>query len=493
MWKRTKSNGFHGSVGKPGNDLAMSISTPAFTSFDANGREGSFLSQPWERVILALVCWFPLALPFVWISGLTLFWVLMITVGWIVSWRRMSDVEWAFALTALALVIGLIVGQVMGLSSDRAMSSIYHIIHWVILLAFMNAGLLLGMAADADGWMAKLSKAALISFVLMVAYMLVMAVIVSAKPGPIVFPSLIVGTFVPGLEMLSGYLTVTVAKINSISSGSEWRLIGYGLWTSEGAYLAVILGLFAMMAAYAKAGLGAIVAIEVGVLFAIAMTGSRTTIVAYMLSMGVWALLLAHYWRLALALSLPLLAGGAIFFFAYGLDYLVGAFHQANEFRAASSGTRFASYRLAFEMTMDQNPLTGLGYTPKIREYIHVPIGSHSSWTSILIRGGFVGVFAFAVVYILLARDLLRSWSYMFKASSRLPASRLIPDIAFSRAVLVTLLWWLTEDLDGPAAGIAFSGLAIGLFVGRQRSHARHWDFGHQKFARGAATPLRWR
>lgn len=493
MWKLIQNDGSSGLAVKPDSNQAVLL---ARTSSTSDSLSNSFVSRPWRDVVLSWVCWLPLMMPLAWMSGLTLFWVLMISFSWFVCWRRLSDVELVFVLTAVTLMLGLVIGQIIGLPSERAMSSIYHLIHWIILLAFMNIGVLLGSHSDtieSANLLDKLSKASFISLILLVVYLIGVAVYVSVKPGEIVFPTLVVGRLLGGLDMLSGFMTVTLAQVSPASAGAELRFLGYGLWTSEGAYLAVLFGLFSMMVAFRKLGWAGIVGVELGVMLVVAMTGSRTTILAYVLSMGVWALLLARYWRVAVAVGLPLIAGLAVFFLAYGFDYLVNAFHQANEFRAASSGTRFASYRLAFEMTMDQNPVTGLGYTPEILEHILVPIGSHSSWTSILIRGGFVGVITFLVVYVLLARDLLRSWSYLFKASSHQEFSRLLPDFVFNRAVFVTLLWWMTEDLDGPAAGVAFAGLAIGLFVGRQRGHARQWDIGHQNPARGAATPLRWR
>ncbi|MCV6602786.1 MAG: O-antigen ligase family protein [Cohaesibacter sp.] len=493
MWKQTYGGDFVTRPDRTGKGAAFSVPMQNATLMSGSAPKMGILSRPWNQVVVSLVCWFPLWLPFLWLSGLTLFWVLALLCLWSFSWQRWSAIEGAFALTALSLLLGLIMGQVIGFQSDWVMSSIYHLIHWAILLAFMNIALVVGCSDQSEGLLNKLSVASLLSFMLLVFFTISVLVIVKVQPGQIVFPSLVVGRLFPGLDMLSGFMTVTFAQVSPESAGSELRFLGYGLWTSEGAYLAVVLGLLAMMAAYNKVGWSGIVALEIGVLFVVAMTASRTTILAYMLSMGAWTLLMARYWRLAIALSLPLLVAGAIFFLAFGLDYLVLVFNKANELRAASSGTRFASYRLAIEMTMDYNPVTGLGYTPRILEYIHVPIGSHSSWTSIFIRGGFIGLACFAAVYLLLSRDMVRSCAFIYKASSRLPFTRLLPDIVFGRAVFVTLLWWLTEDLDGPAAGVAFSGLVIGLFVGRYSRHGRQWMVANKTVSSSAATPLRWR
>jgi hypothetical protein len=420
-----------------------------------------------NRLVMTMACLTPLLLPVIWITGTTLFWVLLVALLNCFRWQRPSAIEWALTAVALLLTLGLVAGQMIGVPSDRAFSSVYHLSHWFILLAFVNIGRSVTANPRNHDLFATLSKGAAVCLCVMVAYMLAAAWYVSTAPRiNIQFPSLLVGTLAPQINMLSGYAMIAVSKVNTISSGLEWRLIGFGLWTSEGAYLASIIGLFAMIQTHAKFGIKALIVIELAVLLALNLAGSRTSSAAYVLSMGVWFIPMARHWRVATVLVAPVMLGAVALFVLYGIDFLSAELEKAYEFRQASSGARFVSYLVAFELVMDRNPLTGLGYMPKIPELVHIPIGSHSSWTSILIRGGFAAVAAFALVHVLLLGKL---WTTAVRIQAKAASSSLsdlLPAMVLMRCLIVTLLGWITEDLDGPAAGVAFAGLSIGLFLG---------------------------
>ncbi|MCR9138481.1 MAG: O-antigen ligase family protein [Alphaproteobacteria bacterium] len=437
----------------------------------ANGPPG-YVTLPflnWEvgRIVAIMACLTPVLLPVIWITGTTLFWVLIVALANCFCWRRPSAVEWALVATALLLVLGLLAGQMIGVPSDRATSSIYHLSHWFVLLAFANIGRFVMADERNHDLFALMSKGAALCLCLMVAYLLIVAWYVSKNPlVPVQFPSLIVGRFASEISVLSGYVMIAVNKVNTISSGFEWRLIGFGLWTSEGAYLASIVGLFAMIYAHSRFGIIGLIVVEIAVLIALHLAGSRTSSAAYTLSMGVWLVLLGRYWRFAVVLAIPLAIGAVALFIGYGMEFLRAEIAEAYEWRQASSGARLVSYLVGIEMVLDRNPLTGLGYLPMIPELVHIPIGSHSSWTSILVRGGFAALAVFALAQILL---LGKMWTTLQRVKSGAPTARLatlLPDIILVRCLIVTLLSWLTEDLDGPAAGVAFAGMAIGLFLG---------------------------
>lgn len=456
MWKAPASV-------RPVYDFGGSAEGDGHAAVHAGPVRRSLLDRPLDQLILSWVCLFPLWLIAVWVSGLTLFAVLMMAGFSLFLFSGLTRLEVATVATALLLLLGIGLAMIWGNPGDRAISSIYHIIHWIFLISFMRLGLVLMRSPDRSRWLAKLSVASVISLVIMAIYMVVMAWIISADPVNYRFPSLVIGRLAPDLEFFSGYSNIAVTKINP---GGELRLIGFGLWTSEGAYLAVAIGLFAMMAAYRYLGFAGIVLVEVIIVLVLGLTGSRMTIAAFLLSMGGWLLFFAPYWRQLLVGLSPLLLGIVAFLVFDGINLIVDAWHQANEFRQASSGTRFTSYVTAWQLTMEQNPLTGLGYTPEMPELIHVPVGSHSSWTSILIRGGFLAVIGFAWMYWLLIKRLFGAVVMTLGRMKTGDVEACILSILLMRGVLVTLLWWVTEDLDGPAAGVAFAGLVIGLFWG---------------------------
>lgn len=437
----------------------------------ANGPPG-YVTLPflnWEvgRIVAVMACLTPVLLPVTWITGTTLFWVLIVALVNCFCWRRPSAVEWALMATALLLVLGLVAGQMIGVPSDRATSSIYHLSHWFVLLAFVNIGRFVTADERNNDLFAMMSKGAALCLCLMVAYLMIVAWFVSKNPlVAIQFPSLIVGKFASEISVLSGYVMIAVNKVNTISSGFEWRLIGFGLWTSEGAYLASIVGLFAMIYTHSRFGITGLIAVEIAVLIALHLAGSRTSSAAYMLSMGAWFVLLGRYWRFAVILAVPLAIGAIALFIGYGMEFLRAEIAEAYEWRQASSGARLVSYLVGIEMVMDRNPLTGLGYLPMIPELVHIPIGSHSSWTSIFVRGGFVALAAFALVHFLLLGKIWKTLLSVKTRAATTSLSGLLPAIMLVRCLIVTLLSWLTEDLDGPAGGVAFAGMAIGLFLG---------------------------
>lgn len=435
-------------------------------------RGPSLLHVPINRVVQWIVALFPIWLMATWLSGLTLFAVLLTCAVCLFAFSRLNHLELATLATALCLSLGIGLALFLGQAEGREMSSFYHIIHWGFLICFMHVGRRMMQSADQTLWIDRLSKAAFISMLIMTIYMLVVAWMMTKNPTVIYFPSLVVGRLAPDLTMLSGYSNVIISKINEISGGSEWRLIGFGLWTSEGAYLAVIIGLLAMVFAGKRYGVAAILLLEAAIFVTVGLTGSRTTILGFLLSMAAWLLLAARHWRLVLVAMTPLFFGGLVFFVVIGMDLLIDAIHKASEFRQASSGTRFASYITAWQLTMERNPITGLGFTVLMPELIHVPVGSHSSWTSILIRGGFLAVFCFLWMQILLVHRLKMVAATLIRQGAHKSWQDMILPIILMRGVIVTLLWWLTEDLDGPAAGVAFAGLILGLFWGWQAESA---------------------
>lgn len=423
-------------------------------------------NMPLDRLVIATIATFPFWYIFAWLSGLTLFSVLAVSLVGVFALQKPTKLEVAVLATAAFLALGIVVAMLLGTTEGRASSSIYHIIHWAFFLTFIQYGARLSEMPDRDVWLATLSKAAFLSFVIMMVYMLIAAWFVSSNPTPIQFPTLVTGYIAGGIDMLSGYKFINVSKINPALGETEWRLIGFGLWTSEGAYIAVILGLLAIPFALSRFGMQTIILIEISILIAITFTGSRTLLLAFILSIFFWALLYSQYWRVFLISSAPVFLFCILFFFLGGHALLFDAIRQWTEARAESSGTRFISYLTAWEMTLSHNPLTGLGFTPLRPNLIHVPVGSHSSWTSVFIRGGFLAVISFTFIHLLLFGRILKLSISVFQDAAKGRIENNFYTIILFRAVFITLTSWFTEDLDGPTAGIAFAGLVIGLLWG---------------------------
>lgn len=119
-------------------------------------------------------------------------------------------------------------------------------------------------------------------------------------------------------------------------------------------------------------------------LFVVAATLTRATTLTTIA--GVAVIMLARtrsrYYPIFLAAA-PLVLIAAIYFIPEFLG-------RVNEMREGSSNARFLAYEYAYQLTMEQNPLIGVGVKPRIDE-LAIPVGSHSTIFSALVRGGVLG------------------------------------------------------------------------------------------------------
>jgi hypothetical protein len=132
------------------------------------------------------------------------------------------------------------------------------------------------------------------------------------------------------------------------------------------------------------------------------------------------------------------------------------------------------SYTTAINMVLTQNPLTGLGIKPMDRSLMEIPIGSHSTISSTFAKGGFVALTVLGSIFVTLLFGVIRGQAVVWLGSLRgLDRARQFEMIQLSRCVLVTLMWWTTEDFDAPAHEAVLAGLCFGLFWGALRRFAR--------------------
>lgn len=173
----------------------------------------------------------------------------------------------------------------------------------------------------------------------------------------------------PRLMALSTNATASAALL----AVSGFMGVGYVLWKRPSAYW-IFLGL---------------------TLFVVAATLTRAATLSA--AAGVTVIMLARtksrYYPIFLAAA-PLALIAAIYF----VPEFVG---RVNDMREGSSNARFLAYEYAYRVTMERNPLIGVGVKPRIDE-LAIPVGSHSTVFSSLVRGGVVGaliaIFTFLVV-----------------------------------------------------------------------------------------------
>ena len=275
----------------------------------------------------------------------------------------------------------------------------------------------------------------------------------------------------PGV--LGEYGQVDLSITDWTVGGAETRVIGFGIYATEGALLFLLLGLLAAVAAFAARQVWRVAAIEAAVAVGLVVMASRTTLGAYLLSLALLgALQRGRLVRLAV-LAAPLLLVGSLLAILYGGDAIGDFLAARNQERLGSSDTRFLSYALAVTRVLAENPLTGLGIKPLEPALLQIPIGSHSTLTSIFAKGGFIGLGCVLVLMATVLVGILRSQVIAWRAPRHLGRAQLFELVQLSRCALVILLWWTTEDLDAPAHEAAIAGLCLGLFWSRMRSAGR--------------------
>lgn len=183
---------------------------------------------------------------------------------------------------------------------------------------------------------------------------------------------------------------------------------------------------------------------------AVAFTLSRASLFA---TVAAWlsAMLISRFRMLGLT---------AIIVTAIGLSWGVSnLFELLSEARPGSSATRFEGYSTSITMVMEASPLIGIGVKPRLDD-LNIPIGSHSSVISFLVRGGILG--ASLGLLFFLGGPLMDAGRVILSYAAgrrRYGAPALLG--AFFSAVF--LVYFLVQDIDAYAVAAFVGGLYAGL------------------------------
>jgi hypothetical protein len=419
---------------------------------------------------LRLVALTFLLLPFNWLLGTALLWVYAVSAILLLSLQRLSLLEGVYGFLSAVLVFALVIAMANegGIPADRILASIYNLTIVAVLAAFANFGRKTQLRSTGPTPLSrKIYRAAFWCFVVQIAWIGAVQLYVAATGYmQIETKTLVMGALgeLPGV--LAQYSKLSIVITDWLNTGPDMRIIGFGVYATEGALLVLLVGLLAAIHAGAERRWLLLVGIEIMIAVALVEMASRTTLLAYLISLGLMAALWARRLSSTLLLLAPVIIVGAVIAAIYGPDFLKNAVSAANEARAGSSGERFKSYLLALDLVRETNILTGLGVKPRDDSILTIPIGSHSSFVSTFTKGGLVGLGAMIAIYVVLLWRIVRSQLLLLGAASQGRDPCALELAYLSRCVLVLLTWWVTEDFDAPAHGAALAGLAIGLFWG---------------------------
>ena len=153
---------------------------------------------------------------------------------------------------------------------------------------------------------------------------------------------------------------------------------------------------------------------------------------------------------------------------------------DAVQYREYSSESRFRNYMRAFNDTLIESPVFGLGVKPR-EEGNHIAIGSHSTIVSSFTKGGAIG---FSLVFAYLALIPLYRWILLIIPESRDEWDRYRHCQAEWRILLnlqiAIWVWLCFEDIDAPATAATLIFIAFSLIeattrrAGRERT-TRAW------------------
>ncbi|PCO04641.1 O-antigen ligase domain-containing protein [Microbulbifer flavimaris] len=164
---------------------------------------------------------------------------------------------------------------------------------------------------------------------------------------------------------------------------------------------------------------------------AVATTLSRVMFLSYIVAALVWYCVV--YWG-KLRKYRSLFVGLFVMLWCLVVFYAINYLPHIASLRSNSGSVRLESYLLAIELSLD-HPFFGIGVKPLGLSDIHIPVGSHSTLLSTLVKFGYLGAFAVVVFFAGCVRDCVRRSGVAVAV----------------RGVVPVILWMLFQDVDAYA------------------------------------------
>ncbi len=190
-------------------------------------------------------------------------------------------------------------------------------------------------------------------------------------------------------------------------------------------------------------------------LLGMVMTLSRITVLAFLVSFIV--VLLAQTKKFPLWVSL------FVFLLLITMPFIEKLLEWVMGLRGDSTGSRIALYRYSLQQLRDIDWILGLGVKPRTSVFYN-PLGSHSTYVSLIFKTGIIGFLVFIGFQI----NLLWRW-YQLKGKAAVSRVTFFFWRGIGWILMAFPMWMLTEDIDAPQllAFLYFS--IIGIFEGHRR------------------------
>ncbi len=185
------------------------------------------------------------------------------------------------------------------------------------------------------------------------------------------------------------------------------------------------------------------------------MTLSRVSILGFFVSgLIVWTLQKENVGRWSLV---------AIFCGIILIPWIFQGIEQVLLAREGSTLSRIDLYLYSIEQLHGEDWIFGLGIRPRLSTF-SIPLGSHSTYVSLLYKSGALGF----TLFIAFQTVLILRW-YRLKVFALNSREHLVAWRGFGMVFIAMALWMLTEDIDVPQVLVFLYFSCIGFFEGFRR------------------------
>lgn len=387
----------------------------------------------------------PVAIPFAWIVGVdfvySILWAVLALMFVRAVPSRLTTFEASIFFLCVFLFMGLLAGFNISLSGETASTRILSAVYFIanILASVYIFGLIYHSSESVYNR----------SFRSFLAGGTILFVMCAAFAVLVFMYAMAVGAFY--LEVPTGLGALYSGNLPGIAERSQAAVLaapdwGFGFplprpiifapWYTAGAMLAAISGLLAMgYVAINNKSHVVEVAIDLLTLFVVMLVLTRSLTALYVIAFVICAFVFKDKRRMLLIYIASLAVIPAL---------VLGMIEFISEFRSYSTESRLTSYTLGLETALNLSPAFGIGYKPMV-EFLSIPIGSHSSFISSLIRGGVLALAAFVFAFYLTPAFL---WSKVFSPKSyRFVGNKRLLAIIFRFQVIVSG-WLFFQEFD---------------------------------------------
>jgi len=148
----------------------------------------------------------------------------------------------------------------------------------------------------------------------------------------------------------------------------------------------------------------------------------------------------------------------AFLLFLMTLPWLLQLINWVLEWRYNSTLGRFWLYRYSLELLQGPDWIIGMGLKPRLATVMAMPVGSHSTYLSITIKSGLLGLFLF----LLFQANIFFRW-YGIKDKIKILREDHVLWEVVGRILISMAFWMITEDIDAPqlVCFLYFSSLGL--------------------------------